>query len=135
MHKLAGLAVVIGASGVAVAATGGILVSSVVQPGLWQLRSLNGGGPPLSLCLRTAEDVVQLRHPGRTCSRFVVTNAAESATIHYSCGAAGYGETAITAETGQLINVRSQGLVGQSPFEVAYEGRRVGACAVPRRRR
>lgn len=99
-----------------------------IQPGSWVLRSLDKSEPPRKLCLASADDLIQLRHPGASCSRFVLANAAESATVHYTCPGAGYGRTTVTVETGDLIQLESQGLVGGAPFEIKMEGRRVGTC-------
>lgn len=124
----------VGSSGLLVAAQSGMLMADRVQPGSWQLRP-TGGGDPIRVCVRTLDDLIQLRHPGRICSRYVVANEANSATIHYSCGAGGYGRTTVRAETPQLVDIESQGLAEQSPFQMSFEARRTGACGPPRARR
>ena len=100
-----------------------------IQPGAWQLRALDKSAPDLRLCVEDGYELIQLRHPGAACSRFVLTNNADSATVHYTCTGSGYGRTTIKVETGQLIRVDSQGLMNQAPFQVSLEGRRVGTCA------
>jgi hypothetical protein len=77
---------------------------------------------------RRAAAHIQLRHPGAACSRFVLANEAQTATVHYTCTGAGYGRTTIKVETGELIRVDSQGLSNQMPFQMAFEGRRAGKC-------
>lgn len=106
-----------------------ILAFNRIQPGSWQLRALDSSLPAQRLCIADAYDLIQLRHPGAVCSRFVLTNDAETATVHYTCMGGGYGRTTIKVETGQLIRVESQGIANQSPFEMALEGRRTGACS------
>ena len=103
-----------------------------IQPGEWTLHAFDRSVPDQKLCIDDAYDLIQLRHPGAVCSRFVLTNDPMNATVHYTCNGAGYGRTTITVETGQLIRVESQGLANQSPFQVAMEGRRAGACEAPR---
>lgn len=106
-----------------------ILAFARIQPGAWQLRALDGSAPPQRLCIADAYDLIQLRHPGAACSRFVLANEAETATVHYTCTGAGYGRTTIKVETNQLIRIDSQGLVNRAPFDTAFEGRRLGKCA------
>ena len=103
-----------------------------IQPGAWTLHAVDNSAPDQKLCIDDAYDLIQLRHPGAACSRFVLTNDPATATVHYTCNGAGYGRTTITVESGQLIRLQSQGLANQSPFEVTLEGRRAGACEAPR---
>ena len=98
-------------------------------------RSLDKSEPDRRLCIQDGYELIQLRHPGAACSRFVLTNNPEVATVHYTCTGAGYGRTTIKVETGQLIRVDSQGLVNQSPFQVSFEGRRIGECGQQQARR
>lgn len=99
-----------------------------IQPGEWQLRALDKSQPVKRLCVNDAYDLIQLRHPAAVCSRFVLTNEPQSATVHYTCSGAGYGQTTIRVETSELVRIESQGLANQSPFQVTLEGRRVGPC-------
>lgn len=99
-----------------------------IQPGAWQLHALDKSVPDRRLCIDDPYELVQLRHPGMVCSRFLLANDPQVATIHYTCPGSGYGRTTVKVESGQLIRVESQGLVNHAPFEVAFEGRRVGEC-------
>jgi len=111
-----------------------IVAFNRLQPGAWQLRALDGS-PPRRICLADGDELIQLGHPGAACSRFVLTNETGLATIHYTCTGHGYGRTTVKVETPQLVQVDSQGLIDRSPFQVTYEGRRVGDCgAAPRGR-
>ena len=110
------------------AANAPILALNRIEPGAWQLRALDKSMPDRRLCVADGYDLIQLRHPGAACSRFVLTNDPQTATVHYTCPGAGYGRTTIKVETGQLIRVESQGLINQAPFEMTWEGRRVGSC-------
>ena len=104
-----------------------ILAFARITPGEWQLRALDGE-PARRMCINDAYDLIQLRHPGVACSRFVLDNEAQTATVHYTCTGAGYGRTTIKVETGELIRIDSQGLSNRMPFQMAFEGRRVGKC-------
>jgi hypothetical protein len=103
-----------------------------IQPGAWVLHAFDGSVADQKLCIDDAYDLIQLRHPGASCSRFILTNDPTTATVHYTCNGAGYGRTTIKVETGQLIRLESQGLANQSPFQLALEGRRSGTCEAPR---
>jgi hypothetical protein len=110
------------------AANAPILAFDRIEPGQWQLRALDNSVPVRKLCITDAYDLIQLRHPGAACSRFVLANEPQTATVHYTCTGAGYGRTTIQVETGQLVRIESQGLSNQSPFQVTLEGRRLGKC-------
>ncbi|HYZ48474.1 MAG TPA: hypothetical protein VE567_06225 [Sphingomonas sp.] len=110
------------------AANAPIVAFSRIEPGSWQLRALDSSAPERRLCVDDPYDLIQLRHPGAACSRFVLTNEADRATVHYTCPGAGYGRTTIRVETGQLVHIDSQGLANQAPFQMSFEARRVGAC-------
>jgi hypothetical protein len=99
-----------------------------VRPGEWQLRALDNSQPVRRLCVNDAYDFIQLRHSGAACSRFVLANEPQTATVHYTCSGAGYGRTTIKVETSELVRIESQGLANQAPFQVTLEGRRLGAC-------
>lgn len=103
-----------------------------IQPGSWTLHAFDRSVPDQKICIDDAYDLIQLRHPGASCSRFVLTNDPTTATVHYTCNGAGYGRTTIKVESGQLIRLESQGLVNQSPFQIAMEGRRTGECETAR---
>ena len=105
-----------------------ILAFGRINPGEWQLRALDGSAPPRRLCVQNPSELIQLRHPGTVCSRFVLTNEARAATVHYTCPGAGYGRTTVKIETPALLRLESQGLVDQMPFQVAFEARRLGDC-------
>jgi hypothetical protein len=105
-----------------------ILVFSRIQPGAWQLREPGSSAAPLRICVQNPDELIQLRHPGAACSRFVLTNEAQTATVHYTCTGAGYGRTTLKIETPVLVRIESQGLASQSPFQVAFEARRTGPC-------
>jgi hypothetical protein len=127
---------VLALGGLLIAATpSGPLAFSRIRPGGWQLRALDGSAPTRRICLTDPAELIQLRHPGATCSRFVLDDAADTATIHYTCTGAGYGRTTIKVETGELIRIDSQGLINQAPFQVALEGRRLGSCGPEQARR
>jgi hypothetical protein len=117
------------------AGPGNPLAFGRIRAGEWQLRALDGSASVRRICLTDSAELIQLRHPGMPCSRFVVTNEASLAAVHYTCTGAGYGRTTIRVETPELIRIESQGLASQAPFLLEVEGRRVGSCGSEEPRR
>ena len=100
-----------------------------LEPGQWQIRELGSEhAVPRSICLGDPELLVQLEHRQASCSRYVIANDLQGATVHYTCPANGYGRTAIRVETTRLAKIDTQGLVGNVPFAYRAEARRVGPC-------
>lgn len=104
---------------------------AMLEPGDWVLHDRESGkdtGKDVHLCLGDTRQLLQLRHPGAQCRRFVVTDSAQAVAVTNVCGAAGNERTDIRIETPRLIQIQSQGIVNGAPFSMAIEGRRVGAC-------
>ena len=100
-----------------------------VEPGLWQLRSLEGAKGELGrICLGNRGALLQLAHRNLPCSRLVVEQDQRSATVHYTCPAGGFGQTRLTLENPRLLQVSTQGIKDNAPFAYRLEARRVGAC-------
>lgn len=122
------LAAAVTLTGVAAAAQGGALVAlGKIERGEWSLRAPDGS--TRSICLSDPQVLLQLRHRGVACQRFVVENGANNGRITYSCPGLGNGDTRIMVETPRLIRVETQGISRGLPFTEEYEGRRIGACA------
>jgi len=106
-----------------------LLALARLEPGQWQIREYgNPQAPVRSICLSDPEMLVQIEHRQTACSRFVIDNGSNAATVHYTCPTNGYGRTAIRVETAQLAKVDTQGLVGKVPFAYRAEARRTGPC-------
>ncbi len=128
------------AMGAIVAATGGASAAAgdppvptalaTLQLGQWALRSRDGSAPPKMLCLGDPRILLQIRHSGAPCNKYMITNDPARAVVHYSCAGAGNGRTAIRVETPRVIQIESQGIEGKDPFDWSYEGRRVGECPI-----
>lgn len=100
-----------------------------LEPGLWDLRSRDPGEPPLRICVRDPQSLLQLRHQGQACRRFLVEDSADRASVSYSCPGTGHGLTVVRVETPRLVQIDSQGVADGAPFALDLEGRRIGACA------
>jgi len=103
---------------------------AALRPGEWQLREI--GAPAATaraLCVPNTNALLQLRHAGASCTRLVIKNGKDDATVQYSCPHAGWGRTSIHVETADLVRIDTQGIANNAPFEVSIEGRRLGECA------
>jgi hypothetical protein len=98
-----------------------------VQPGQWALKSRNAG-ENRSMCVADPRALLQVRHSGVACNRFVIASNPKDATVHYSCPGAGYGRTTVRVETPRLMQIESQGIADREPFALTFEARRVGEC-------
>lgn len=98
-----------------------------LQPGMWELRQRTDG-TRRSICVRNGRDFIQLQHRQAGCTRFVVQDDAQEVTVQYTCRGDGYGRTTVRKEGSSLVQLRSQGSQGGSPFAIEAEARRTGAC-------
>ena len=100
-----------------------------LQPGLWQLRVLGGGTQrPAPVCIGDPTVLAQLQHRNTPCSRLVVSQSDQGATVHYTCPAGGYGQTSLRVETPRLVQIDTQGIADNIPFAYRAEARLVGSC-------
>lgn len=120
-------AVMLGAATTAHAPLVGVLGG--IEPGNWELRETGSAAPPQMMCVRDPDMLLQLRHAGRQCARFVVDDEPTTAIVHYTCPGAGHGRTTIRIENPQSFLLDTQGIVAGAPFDVHYEARRTGPCA------
>lgn len=114
---------------VPVAAQPGLGMLARLDPGKWELRPRDGAGPPEALCVKEGIRLIQLRHPGTQCERYIVDDQPNDLTVQYTCRGKGYGRTRIRRENSQLVQIESQGIADGKPFSFVAEGRRVGDCA------
>lgn len=98
-----------------------------LSKGEWTIKHRDGS-PDRKICVRSGEELIQLRHSNQGCSRFVVEDAANRITVQYTCPGNGYGRTNIRKEAGSLVQIESQGISSGVPFQFAAEGRRTGDC-------
>ncbi len=105
-----------------------LVALSTVQPGLWEFKSRNDASANKQICVADPRILLQMRHAGANCSKFVIANEAKLSTVSYKCNGAGHGQTTVKVETPRLIQINSQGIAAQSPFAFSAEGRRIGDC-------
>lgn len=111
----------------AIAQAGGLEMLGALTKGEWTIK-YRDGSPDKKICVRTGQELVQLRHKESGCSRFVVEDAASRVTVQYTCPGNGYGRTYIRQETAALVQIESQGIASGLPFQFAAEARRTGSC-------
>ena len=131
MRRQVNILLVLGASG-----AGGVLLAQAPPPamlaelqrGRWVVTP-DDGTPPRNICLGDPLQLVKLRHAQAAgCSRFVVEDEPGRVTVQYTCRGSGYGRTSIRRETSTLVQIESQGVAGERPFQFRAEARRTGAC-------
>ncbi|WEK01728.1 MAG: hypothetical protein P0Y59_08660 [Candidatus Sphingomonas phytovorans] len=105
-----------------------LAVLAHIETGQWQLREAGSTAPARSLCVSDPAVLLQVGHVGVQCSRFVIDDTPESATVHYTCPGSGHGRTTLSLETPRLLHLQTQGIAGGAPFDLDYEARRTGAC-------
>jgi hypothetical protein len=111
-----------------VAAQGqGLAMLARLTKGEWTVRHRDGS-PDRKICVRSGQELVQLRHPEAGCSQFVIEDAASKVTVQYTCPDNGFGRTNIRRETAGLVQLESQGISGGLPFQFTAEARHTGPC-------
>ena len=111
----------------AAAQSDGLAMLSGLAKGEWTIKHRDGSADQ-KICVRTGQELIQLRHVESGCSRFVVEDANSRVTVQYTCPGNGYGRTDIRKETGALVQIESQGISKGMPFQFAAEARRTGSC-------
>lgn len=97
-----------------------------LERGEWELRER--GSVVKRLCVGDPVQLLQPRHAGQMCRRFVLEDSPDRVSISYDCARGGQGRTALRVETARLVQIDSQGVAEGAPFAMLIEGRRVGAC-------
>ena len=111
-----------------VAAQGqGLAMLARLTKGEWTIK-YRDGAPDRRICVRSGQELIQLRHPEGGCSQFVIEDAEAKVTVQYTCPNNGFGRTNIRRETGSLVQLESQGIAGGLPFQLTAEARHTGRC-------
>jgi hypothetical protein len=123
---LAGL-VAVSAAPQAAAQGKGLALLARLTKGEWTIKHRDGS-PDRKICLRTGQELIQLRHPEGGCSQFVIEDAEAKVAVQYTCPNNGFGRTSIRKETAGLVQLESQGIEGGLPFQFTAEARLTGSC-------
>lgn len=95
--------------------------------GEWTIKQ-RGVATDRKICVKSGTDLIQLLHREDGCSQFVVEDGAARVTVQYTCPGNGYGRTSIRRETSALVQLESQGVHNNMPFQMTAEARRTGTC-------
>lgn len=99
-----------------------------LRHGSWDIKLRGEGSASSKVCLRNGRELIQLRHRQASCNRVIVDDAPGVITVHYSCPGNGYGQTTIRRESATIVQISSQGVAGNAPFNFNAEGRYAGGC-------
>lgn len=99
-----------------------------LEKGSWQLRERGKDSVLQAICVGDARRMIQIYHPGTSCSRYIIEDTPASVTVHYTCPGAGHGRTSIRSETNRLVQIDTQGIADGKPFSQSIEARRTGGC-------
>lgn len=124
----AALAAMLALAGPAMGAGQSLAMLDQLSAGRWEIRYREAGVPAQKLCLANGQGLIQLRHPGPACDRFVIEGGPNQVVVQYTCKGRGYGRTEIRKESAQLVQIDSRGIANGLPFEFTAEARRVGDC-------
>lgn len=95
--------------------------------GEWTVK-YRDGSPETKICVKTGEELIQIKHAQTGCNRFIVEDDPGQVTVQYTCPGDGYGRTNIRRENRSLVQIQSRGIASGVPFQLAAEARRTGSC-------
>ncbi|WP_254054408.1 hypothetical protein [Sphingorhabdus sp. EL138] len=99
-----------------------------LQKGEWTLKARGSDNGGQKVCLGDPGILLQIKHSGVACSRYVIQDTPNSIRVSYKCGSFDHGVTTIKRESSGLVQIQSQGIEGNAPFSFSVEGRRTGTC-------
>lgn len=105
----------------------GLAMLGTLAKGEWTIK-FRDGSADRKICVRSGQELIQLRHREPGCNQFVVEDGAAKVTVQYTCPGNGYARTSIRRETPALVQLESQGIHGGLPFQFLAEARRTGSC-------
>ncbi len=114
---------------VAAPPSGSLAALNSLEPGQWALRGMSRTSGNRAVCVSDGHALLQIRHGSASCSRFVIANEPRSVTVHYTCPGAGHGRTTIRVASAGLVQIDTQGIIDNAPFQASWEARHAGACA------
>lgn len=128
IFSVACAAILLAILGVAVSAhSSELAMLDALKRGAWDLR-IRDDGSHQRICVRDGNEFIQIRHRQPGCNQYVVKDEPDLVTVQYTCTGNGYGRTTIRRESGELVQVKSQGIINGVPFSFSGEGRYIGAC-------
>ena len=120
--------IVLGLSVPVAAQSGSLSMLEELTKGEWTIKHRDGS-EDRKICVKTGQELIQLRHAANGCSRFVVEDGESKVTVQYTCPGNGYGRTDIRKESNALVQIESQGIASGLPFQFGAEARLTGRCS------
>jgi len=105
----------------------GLAMLGRLTKGQWTVKHRDGS-PDRKICVRSGQELIQLRHPESGCSQFVIEDGEAKVTVQYTCPNNGFGRTSVRRETAGLVQLESQGIGDGLPFQFTAEARHTGRC-------
>ncbi|QTD56528.1 hypothetical protein [Parasphingorhabdus cellanae] len=99
-----------------------------LQKGEWTLKTRSSASDGQKVCLGDPGILLQIKHGGAACSRYIIQDTPNSVRVSYKCGSSDHGVTTIKRESSGLVQIQSQGIQNNAPFSFNVEGRRTGSC-------
>jgi hypothetical protein len=96
------------------------------QGGLWQLE--RSGAPVVKLCVANTVALAQFEHRNTNCSRKIIRDSGQAATIRYNCAGGGFGQSDVTLLTPRSLRIQTQGISDNAPFNYTLQAHRLGDC-------
>ncbi|MEP2988736.1 MAG: hypothetical protein ABJN65_09720 [Parasphingorhabdus sp.] len=110
------------------AQTPGLVLLDGLKKGAWILKPRGSTEEGERVCLGDPKILLQIKHSGASCSRYVIEDGPQNLRVSYKCGGLGHGVTTIRGESSGLVQIQSQGIENNAPFSFSVEARHVGSC-------
>ena len=111
----------------ALAQSDGLGMLDRLTKGEWTI-TFRDGTPARKLCVRNGRELIQIRHIGQDCNKFVVQDEATRIGVQYKCAGNDYARTDLRRENSSLVQIYSRGSKSGTDFAFNAEARRTGIC-------
>lgn len=102
---------------------------AAAEGGLWEVSVSARGQAARNICIANPVELAVWEHRGARCTRDIIADEGDRATIHYTCAKGGFGRSDMTLLTPRSLRIATQGISDGAPFNYVLHARRVGNCA------